>query len=166
MTIYMQRLSNVALGIALFIFISAMSISLLAAAWLMITHVLSPPARWIAPAWLFIVLFTLSNTGPVRAQSVTSGAFAVVEERNNQPNGQVRVSYSIATTFDSVPPPVRRMAHSYKQPIRTTPAWPDTQPQQWDQPGESAMPRAFYIIATSPITQPQKPNYGWINTRP
>jgi hypothetical protein len=131
----------------------------------MITHTLNSPARRVAVIWLFI-LFTLGTSGYVGAQSVASGAFAVVEERSSQPNGQTRVSYTIATSFDSVPPPVRPARRVYKRVIQTTPTWPETEPPQWEKPAESGVPRAFYIIATSPISQPSKPGYGWINIYP
>lgn len=144
----------------------AVSSSLLAATRLMATHIPSVLARWIAPAWLFVILFTLSTTRLGLAQSVTSGAFAVVQERISEPNGQTRISYTIATTFDSVPPPIRSTASRYRQAIKATPTWPKPDPVQWEQTTDPTIPGAFYIIATSPMAQPRKPGHGWLNIPP
>jgi hypothetical protein len=162
----MQRLSNVTLGIALSIFVGAASLSLLAAAWLMATHLLNGPARWVAPAWLLVILFTLGSRDPALAQAVSTGTFAVVEERISDSNGQSRVLYSIATTFDSVPPPVRSTPSRLKPAIQTTPTWPEPEPMPWEQAAGTTVPRAFYIIATSPMVHLHKPVPGWITIRP
>ena len=162
----MRRLSTITLGIALSLLVGAASLSLLAAAWLMATHALSTPLRWVAPVGLLLVLSALGTVDRVTAQPATPGAFTVVEERNRASDGQIRILYSITAPFDSVPTPVRGFNRNSRPAIRKEPTWPVAEPEQWEQSGDASVPRAFYIIATSPLSQPLKPGDGWLNIRP
>lgn len=55
----MQRLSNAVLSLALTIFVMAVSLVLILAAWLMATQLLNGPGRFSLPKWLFMSAFVI-----------------------------------------------------------------------------------------------------------
>ena len=157
----MQRVSTAALCVALTAFISAVSLALIAAAWLMASHFLNGSIRSLLPKWLLMGLLII-GPGWATAQSGDTGAFAVVEERITQPNGQVTILYSIGTTFDTLPPPVRAEFCLQKRLLSTEPAWPDNDLPLagWrvDFPATgSMMPAGVYTMANFPSSSAHKP---------
>ena len=165
----MQRVSTTTLCVALTAFISALSLALIAAAWLMASQFLNGPIRSLLPKWLFIGLLT---TGPgwATAQFGDTGAFAVVEERITQPNGQVTILYSISTTFDTLPPPVRAGICFWKGLLSAEPTWPDDDLPlaEWrvDFPAAgSTMPAGVYLMSYFLSSSADKPG-SWFWKRP
>lgn len=133
----MQRLSTTVLSIALSVFVTAISLALIAAAWLMTSQFLNGSTRLMLPKWLLIGLL-VTGISQATAQRVSTGAFAVVEERIRQPNGEVTVLHTVATVFDTLPPPIRTVS---PQPARL-----NSEPSANERPGD--FPPAGSTMAT------------------
>ncbi|WP_461052812.1 hypothetical protein [Spirosoma arcticum] len=154
----MQRLSTTVLSMALTVFVTAISLALIAAAWLMTSQFLNGSTRPLLPKWLLIGLL-MAGIGQATAQPVSTGAFAVVEERIRQPNGEVTVLHTVATVFDTLPPPIR---NSSNWTVSPQPARLNSEPSANERPGDfppagSTMVTGFYIIAISPNSPTHKP---------
>lgn len=119
----MQRVSNVFLAFALTAFVTAVSLALMAAAWLMAVHILNGPTR-LVPKWLFAGVLAVVFT-QVTAQTVAGNTLVVIAERTQPANGPAIVSYHVAILPDTLSQPVvQRSAPARKQFIAPEPAWP------------------------------------------
>ena len=152
----MHRLLTTVLFIALSIFVTAVSLALIAAIWLMTSQFLNGSTRPLLPKWLLFGLLA-TGVGQATAQPVTTGAFAVVEERISRPeDGQVTILHTVVTVFDTLPPPIRT---ALNQPVSAQPSgdpfvveWPGNFP-----PAGPIRFTGFYIIAISPNSSAYKP---------
>ena len=145
----MQRISNTFLTLALTVFVTAVSLVLLLAAWLMATHVINGQLRSLLPRGLLIGLLAMS-IGPATAQ-IAPGTFVVVEERTRQSDGQTRVSYAVVTVSDTLFPLVVRGNNRFpKRFITPKPAWPDEDFPQAELPDDEAAIGPMYIIGAYP----------------
>ena len=156
----MQRLPNTLLTLAVTVLMTAVSLVLLMAAWVMATPFLNGLTRSPLPKWLFVGLLAMS-VSRVNAQPINTGTFVVIEERTTHPNGQVTISYSLATPSDTLPLPVRT---SHRRPERVIPAkpdWPDTDLSSTEPPTEFRISGPVYSlgIQSDALTYPSNSRF-------
>lgn len=144
----MQRVSNTFLALALTVFVTAVSLVLLVAAWVMAAQFLSGLTRSPLPKWLFIGLLTI-NVGRAAAQTINTNALVVLEERTTQPNGQVTISYSLATSTDTLLP-VRTGYRVPRRVIPPKPAWPDDDSSSTEPAAEFDISGPIYGLGIQP----------------
>ena len=160
----MQRLSNSVLSIVLIVFVTAVSLALIAAAWLMATQILNGPVRSSLPKWLFVSLLVTSLI-EANAQTSVPDKYIVVEAYDKQPNKQATVSPSVMAPADTLPQLAPTIARSRKRRIKPEPAWPDDNLPAVGTSTEPDVSSVFYIMAVEPNPSVYKTGY-WFRRRP
>ena len=158
----MQRLSNTFLTFALTAFVTAVSLSLMAAAWLMAACLLNGTTRVPLAKWLLMSLLVMT-IGHTYAQPAATPSFVVVDDRVLLPNGRVLMLQTVGTTGDTLPPPVQLNYRNPKRRVLPRSPWPVRDRPATREPvvlatTETARPDGFYLLNIAlglPIRKPQ-----------
>ncbi len=125
--------------------------------------------RLSVPKSLVVALLLLTVDQAI-AQSASSGAFVVVEERVKQADGQTIVSYRLASDLDTLISPVRFATPSTKQGITPKPVWRTEIAAPDEQQGhsfrmDSGLPNDFYPTPIAPGAAAYKQSF-WFSRYP